>query len=303
MADKTITQLTPSASNLQDVDEMEVQKSGEAFTRKLTGTQVRAVEKAEREAQDDVIEGAVGLETDGTFIPTADSWFMRAADFAAGCTDRGGATGPIDENIKNALRLLDARVYTAVNGNYVILKANITDDDTWTDVVPAGYMLVYAIFEEKAGNTAVLDLGTSAGGNEVFLGNTITANELTTIVIQRTFSLTAATTLYLNDDDAGSGWNGATVDVYLVMQCIIPGAAAITGHTVVVEYLELSWAGCNLPTNADLELLIGLASDFSPGSIFVIKNINQPACSEALCMAITDGAKWYINSATFELAV
>ena len=64
-------------------------------------------------------------------------------------------------------------------------------------------------FYEKAGTNPLLDLGTTLGGNEVFINQDITASDLTTVVIQRVFSLSAATTLYLNDDDAGSNWNGS----------------------------------------------------------------------------------------------
>lgn len=98
---------------------------------------------------------------------------------------------------------------------------SLSSDTTLTDIVPAGCCLKYIVFSETSGNSPTLDLGTSAGGSQVFVNQVITASDLTTVVINKTFSLSSATTLYLNDDDAGSSWNGATVTVYFVMERII----------------------------------------------------------------------------------
>ena len=132
MANKLISQLTAAAANLQDVDLAELQVNGEVFTRKFTGLQLRAVEKLERETQDDVIEAGCGLQANGTYLPEANSWSIRSGDFTAGCTDRGGATGALTENIQNALRLLDAKINAVGSGNYVILEANLNADTTLT---------------------------------------------------------------------------------------------------------------------------------------------------------------------------
>lgn len=214
---RTITQLLPAATNIQDNDEMEGQVLGESITRKFTGAQVRAKEKGEREAQDDVIEASCGLNANGTLTVPVNSWYLRAIDFLAGCVDRAGATGPLAQNILNALRLLDAAIATM---SQTIKYAAVNADVTWTDVVPVGYMLEYVIFEELTGNEVTLDLGTSAGGNQVLLNQVIPANEITVAVVNRLFSFASMQTLYLNDDDPSSGWNGGSVDVYLVMRKI-----------------------------------------------------------------------------------
>lgn len=298
MADKLISQLTAGAANLQDVDLVEVQVDGEAFSRKITGLQVRAVEKLARETQDNVIEAGAGLNANGTFTAPANSWYLRSADFTAGCTDRGGATGALTENIVNGLRLLDARINAMGSGNYVILRANLNADTTLTTIVPAGYMLTYVVFLEKAGTNPFLDLGTSAGGNEVFINQDITASTLTTVVIQRVFSLSAATTLYLNDDDAGSNWNGSTVDAYFVMTPIIPGT---TGGVVVMGYYETD-LDCAAPTITTLDALIGDAGDFAAGSVFLIKDIDG-VCDPEIYFAMTDGVAWQVNTAIFKPAL
>jgi hypothetical protein len=100
------------------------------------------------------------------------------------------------------------------------IEKTITADTTLTSIVPAGYMLKSMVFEETAGNAGVLDLGTAATGSQVFLNQTITASDFTTVVINKVFSLTADTTLYLNDDDASSGWNSASVDIYVTLEKI-----------------------------------------------------------------------------------
>ena len=100
-------------------------------------------------------------------------------------------------------------------------KSAMTGDTTLTSVVPAGYCLEYIVFQETAGNTATLDLGTSAGGNQVFINQAITASSITTVSINTVFSLSAATTLYLNDDDAGSSWNSGSVNATLVMRRVV----------------------------------------------------------------------------------
>ncbi len=136
------------------------------------------------------------------------------------------ADGDLDfsnRNIKTTGALKDNTYTTYVKDirSSVSKQSSLSSDTTLTDIVPAGYCLEYIVFEEKDGNTATLDLGTSAGGNEVFINQAVTASSITTVSINTVFSLSAATTLYLNDDDAGSSWNSGRVDAYFVMRRII----------------------------------------------------------------------------------
>jgi hypothetical protein len=97
----------------------------------------------------------------------------------------------------------------------------ITGDTTLTNVVPAGYLLQYIIFEETAGNAATIDLGTTDGGNDVFTGQIIAASDITTVVLNKVFSLSTTTSLYINDDQVGSDWNSASVNVTIVLKKVI----------------------------------------------------------------------------------
>jgi len=96
----------------------------------------------------------------------------------------------------------------------------MTDDTTWTGCIPAGYMLESIVFVESAGNAATLDLGTSSGAEDVFEQQVIQASGITTVVINKTFSMLARQTLYLNDDGAGT-WNSASLTAILLMRRVM----------------------------------------------------------------------------------
>jgi hypothetical protein len=51
------------------------------------------------------------LSTAGAFTELANAWYLRAAEFTAGMTDRSGAVAPLTQNVINAIRLLDAKLY------------------------------------------------------------------------------------------------------------------------------------------------------------------------------------------------
>ena len=99
------------------------------------------------------------------------------------------------------------------------IKTTITADTTWSDIVPAGYILERMIFVETAGNTGTLSLGTSDGATDVFLDQAITASSITVVEINKMWSTSATQTLDLNDDGSGT-WNSASVDVTLLMRKI-----------------------------------------------------------------------------------
>jgi len=113
MANKTITQLS-AVPTVADVDEFEVQVSGELTTKKCTRKQLTQIEETARINQDDVIEYAVGLNANGTY-PSADfqnTWYLRSADHQA-IVDRSGVVDDLTFNIVSALRLLDYNLYVS----------------------------------------------------------------------------------------------------------------------------------------------------------------------------------------------
>ena len=120
--------------------------------------------------------------------------------------------------------LEDGSEYVIIKGLYVTdnnyERAAVTTDTTFTSVVPAGYILKYVVLTETAGNTATLSMGTAASGTQLFTNQTVTASTITTFVINKVFSWTAATSLYLHDDAGGDSWNSGSVDVKIVMEKI-----------------------------------------------------------------------------------
>ena len=109
-----------------------------------------------------------------------------------------------------------------ITGYSVTTTNTITGDYTWTNVIPAKYMLEYVVINNTSlTDTISLDLGTTAGTGNVFLGTILAANSYTTISTCKVFSLTTATSLYLSDDAyGGSYWKSATISTKLVYRKI-----------------------------------------------------------------------------------
>jgi len=94
-------------------------------------------------------------------------------------------------------------------GRYVWSTA-MTGDTTWTSIIPAGFTLEKIVFNNSTANAATLRLGSTANANDVKAATAIAASGFTTWVIDKTFSLTADQTLYLNDESDGN-WNSSSL--------------------------------------------------------------------------------------------
>ena len=101
-----------------------------------------------------------------------------------------------------------------------VVKNTITSDTTWTDIIPMGYMLQRMVFEETAGNAAILSLGTSDGAYDVFTEMDINASDITVVEINDVYALTSAQTLDINDDQAVDTWNSASINITFIMSKI-----------------------------------------------------------------------------------
>jgi hypothetical protein len=90
-------------------------------------------------------------------------------------------------------------------------------------VVPAGYFLDTIIGDNGTAFTAQLDIGLTSGGAEIAHTFGWTTNSVTNAVIERMFSATLPTTIYIDDNEIGGGgnWNGATINFYAVMKKVI----------------------------------------------------------------------------------
>lgn len=99
-------------------------------------------------------------------------------------------------------------------------ETQMTNDTTWTGCIPAGYMLESIVFVESAGNVPTLDLGTTASASDVFSQEVLVASGITTIVINKVFSMLSRQTLYLSDDGAGT-WNSASLTAILLLRRVM----------------------------------------------------------------------------------
>lgn len=99
MANKLISELTTLASgNINGADYVEVQEQDQAVTKKVTVTVLNELEKAERQAQDNVIEAACGLNADGTYpTPSGTNFLDSTTDIMDALDALDGAIG--DANI------------------------------------------------------------------------------------------------------------------------------------------------------------------------------------------------------------
>ena len=102
MADKQIYELDASSADLTDAA-LVAGGVGTASAKKYTGLELRAKEKGEREAQDDVIEASCGLAADGSWAVPVWNYVTAAALTAQGEGDTQ----------KAAIHLLDTELRAA----------------------------------------------------------------------------------------------------------------------------------------------------------------------------------------------
>jgi hypothetical protein len=133
---------------------------------------------------------------------------------------------------------LKNKIYTAKTYNQTVPVSfsDIVADTTFTDCVPAGYILEYVVFDNSTGQSAVLSCGTSAGAYDVFQSWGINANGLTSIPVGKTLSLSVVKSLFVNDDQDGDTWNGANLDMYLVLSPLLSSVQVPTGASTVLLY-------------------------------------------------------------------
>ena len=96
----------------------------------------------------------------------------------------------------------------------------VTADTLWADVIPAGFILEKIVFEETAGNSPILSLGTSDNATDIFEDMPITASTFTIVNINQIFSTGSAQSIDLNDAGGSGNWNSASLNVTLLMRRI-----------------------------------------------------------------------------------
>lgn len=112
-------------------------------------------------------------------------------------------------------RLFVRNIDTASLG---ILKPTITGvlADGLLFSVPAGYTIEYFVFNETAGGTVTVKVGTVAGGDSIIWNQLIGASAPTTVTVDYTHSITASQNIFIAH--TGAGWGTAVLDIYIVLQ-------------------------------------------------------------------------------------
>jgi len=102
-------------------------------------------------------------------------------------------------------------------------KTNISADSVFLNLIPGNYKFNDVVFENKTANWAQLSMGITSGGNECFACSgmnllDLTTKGLTTIAVNKTFSLTTPTTIYLHHAGVGDDWNNAIFNIEFIFE-------------------------------------------------------------------------------------
>lgn len=164
-----------------------------------TYSQTNTIAQSAREALDGLTGEVAGCSVD----------YMRFQDEADIYED--------DHKIYHRVQEYTVRVKNGASQNENEMTVNmqaLTGDYVWSAMIPKGYLIEYMIFDETAGHSAQLSAGTSVGEDNVFDSEAITGGALTVININKVFSKTENTTVYINHAGDGDTWNGASVNVW-----------------------------------------------------------------------------------------
>lgn len=101
------------------------------------------------------------------------------------------------------------------NATQKVRQDNLTGDTqilSSSNIVPNGWKLVSIIGTETAGNTAILDCGTSASGTQIFTEQTFTASTNNPFEVNYYNFSGSDQAVYVHDDSGGSDWNSAELN-------------------------------------------------------------------------------------------
>ncbi len=107
-----------------------------------------------------------------------------------------------------------------VNQEKTETRYGLTSDTIFYGIIPRDHYLECVVIENITANQAQLSLGTSAGISNVFISEAIEASGATSIYINRLFSISSDTTLYLHDEEGEDTWNSTTLNITFVSRKI-----------------------------------------------------------------------------------
>ena len=102
-------------------------------------------------------------------------------------------------------------------------RMGLQSDTLFANAIPAKTLLLCIVIENETVNPATLSMGTLPGLSDIFSSATIAqkvgdVNGLTTIGINKPFSLDIATSAFLHHENTGDTWNGAKLNVSFILR-------------------------------------------------------------------------------------
>ena len=104
-----------------------------------------------------------------------------------------------------------------------VTRTNISQDSVFLNLLPGNYKFNDAVFVNTTTNYAQLSMGITPGGVECFGSDGLNPLDLatrgiTTIGVNKVFSITTPTTIYLHHAQIGDDWNGAVFNIEFIFE-------------------------------------------------------------------------------------
>ncbi len=94
----------------------------------------------------------------------------------------------------------------ASNGSAINVETPDVDSNSLITTIPAGYMLEFIIFHETVGDAITIDIGTTAGDDDILSAYTVGASEIRTQSIGTVFSTTTTQSIYVSSAAWQTSW-------------------------------------------------------------------------------------------------
>lgn len=104
----------------------------------------------------------------------------------------------------------------ASNGNSVNVEVPDIDSDSLITTIPAGYMLEFLVLHETTGADVTIDIGTTAGDDDLISSLTVSGSGFSTQSLGSVFSLTSTQQIYISS----SAWGTSSLDIFALLRKI-----------------------------------------------------------------------------------
>lgn len=102
----------------------------------------------------------------------------------------------------------------ATDGTSPNVSVSDIDSDSIITTIPAGYMLEFLVFSETGGAGITIDVGTTAGDDDIISSYVIGANDVLTQSLGIVFSTSTTQQIYVSS----GAWTTAVLDIYVLLR-------------------------------------------------------------------------------------